>query len=478
MEKNITKNAFFNIIKTLVTYVFPLITFMYASRIFYSEGIGKIQFAQSYTSYFILIAMLGIEKYGIREIAQVRENRVKLSRLSHELLMLNAVSVVAAYGLFFLSIACSGKLRTYQWLLLINSFSIAFTAMGMNWLYSAVEDYKYITVRNCIVNGLSLVLLFLLVHKQEDIYIFVMIQTFAATGSNILNFIHSRHYILYKNMHGYSPMRHLKPVLVIFCMTLFIEVYTHLDVTMLGLISGDAATGLYAAAHKISGMVTAVIGAAIMVTMPRISAYAKNRKINEIKKLSTDSINVILLLSIPSMVGLIMLREQMILIFSGRDFLNAAPTAFILAFRIIFSALNAFFVLYLFIPMGKEKNNLISTGSAALLNFVLNYLLIPQFAQAGAALATVLAEALELTLNLFFLSRIMPVRPLFKNMWQYIIASGAIIAVTLICKTLMSNSYLVTGTAVCLSATLYGGGLLALKNDYLLSAIEKIKKRK
>ena len=103
-EKSIRKNAAFNVMKTAMSMLFPLITFPYASRILSPEGIGKVNFANSIVAYFTLIAGLGIEFYGIREGARVRHDKDKLSKLTMELFLLNLISTVISYGLFAISL--------------------------------------------------------------------------------------------------------------------------------------------------------------------------------------------------------------------------------------------------------------------------------------------------------------------------------------------------------------------------------------
>ena len=46
-QKSLKLNAFFNVIKTITSLIFPLITFPYASRILLAEGIGKVNFSFS-----------------------------------------------------------------------------------------------------------------------------------------------------------------------------------------------------------------------------------------------------------------------------------------------------------------------------------------------------------------------------------------------------------------------------------------------
>ena len=133
-QKSLAGNAALNVIRTVVTYAFPLVSFMYGSRLFGTDGVGQIQFAQSFVAYFVLLAMLGIEKYGIREASRVKDDRQKLSKLSQELLIINGCSVVLAYGLLLLSLLLIPRLDSYAVLLLINRLTIGLTALGMNWL--------------------------------------------------------------------------------------------------------------------------------------------------------------------------------------------------------------------------------------------------------------------------------------------------------------------------------------------------------
>ena len=133
-EKSIRKNAAFNVMKTAMSMLFPLITFPYASRILSPEGIGKVNFANSIVAYFTLIAGLGIEFYGIREGAKVRHDKDKLSKLTMELFLLNLISTVISYGLFAISLIFVPKLFDYRLLLLVCSSTIVFSPLSLHWL--------------------------------------------------------------------------------------------------------------------------------------------------------------------------------------------------------------------------------------------------------------------------------------------------------------------------------------------------------
>jgi O-antigen/teichoic acid export membrane protein len=83
-NKSITKNAVLNGIKTLLSIVFPLITYPYVTRVLHSTNLGKVNFAQSIVSYFALIAALGVNTYAVREGAKKKESRNDKTKYYYE----------------------------------------------------------------------------------------------------------------------------------------------------------------------------------------------------------------------------------------------------------------------------------------------------------------------------------------------------------------------------------------------------------
>ena len=71
-EKSIKINAVLNVMKTVLSLVFPLITFPYITRVLQVNAIGKYDFSVSVISYFSLIAALGITTYAVREGTKYR----------------------------------------------------------------------------------------------------------------------------------------------------------------------------------------------------------------------------------------------------------------------------------------------------------------------------------------------------------------------------------------------------------------------
>src|SRR5699024_10268303 len=189
MKKSLKINFMMNMLLTISSLIFPLITFPYVSRILSPEGIGKVSFATSLINYFSMFAQLGIPTYGIRICAQVRDNREKLSRVVQELLSINIITSLISYIGLFIAVFTVPKLQNDKSLYFIMSVTIILSSIGMEWLYKALEEYTYITVRSVVFKFIALLAMFLLIHKQTDYILYGGISILAASASNVLNFI-------------------------------------------------------------------------------------------------------------------------------------------------------------------------------------------------------------------------------------------------------------------------------------------------
>ena len=195
--KSIKFNFIMNFILTVSNFLFPLITFPYVSRVLLPEGTGKVAFALSIVSYFTIFASFGVATYGIRAVAQVRDDKERLSKTMHELLFINIISMTIVYVALAIAILVVPKFAMEKELFWVTSLFILFTIIGIEWLYKGLEKYQYITIRTIIFKIASLFLVFLFVKEKSDYIIFAFISIFAIVGSGVLNLINSRKLINY-----------------------------------------------------------------------------------------------------------------------------------------------------------------------------------------------------------------------------------------------------------------------------------------
>lgn len=472
MNKSISRNYFYNLIKTLSSMLFPILTFTYSTRVLGVEGVGKINFTKSFITYFVLLATLGITYYGTREAAKLRDDRLKLSKFAREMLTINSVTTAISYFSFFLLLFSFPKLQEYKILLLINGLSIGMQGLGMEWLYQGLEEYRYISVRSVVCQMLALGLMYLFVKNEKDIYRYAFILVFASSGSYVLNFFNARKYIDFQKGSLCDIKIHLKPIMWLFAMEVSIELYTVLDTTMLGFIQGDFAVGKYSAAIKINKLVNRLITSLGIVIMPRLSYYIGRCQYEQLKELVYKAYNFVFLLSVPACLGVHSLSEEIILLFGGKEFMSASLTMNILTPIILVIPFSVVTNNQIFIPMKKEKTILLSTCAGAISNFGLNLFLIPRYAENGAAIATVIAETVVAIICFFNVRKYFSMRTVFQRYYQYWIAALPILFISYIIKQL-KNYYLINMVLIILlSGVSYFLILMLFRNIYLIEVVK------
>ena len=232
-QKSLKLNFIMNAILTMSSFLFPLITFPYVSRVLLPAGTGRVSFANSVVTYFVMISQLGIPTYGIRACAVVRDNPVKLKKTVYELFIINVFMSILAYAVFFIAMASVPRLRADRNLFLITSTLIFFNTIGVEWLYKALEQYTYITVRSIIFKFVALIAMFVLVRDADDYVIYGGISIFAASASNVFNFLRLRKILGKRKVSGLNLRRHFKPVFTFFIISCATTIYTNLDNVML-----------------------------------------------------------------------------------------------------------------------------------------------------------------------------------------------------------------------------------------------------
>lgn len=471
------QNSIMNFIKTLCNVVFPVITFTYSARILGVDGVGQVNFAKSVISYFTMIAMLGMNYYGTREAAKLRNDRERLSRFCVEMLIINGCTTLLAYVLLAAAVFFVPRLREYDTLLLISSAAIVLQGMGMEWLYQAMEEYRYIAVRSILFQVGALAAMFLFVRDETDVAPYAAVTLAASSGSYILNFINARKYICFRGHVRYEAARHLRPLLWLFAMAVSIELYTVLDTTMLGFLKGDTAVGLYTAAVKVERMVNTLITSVGVVLIPRLSFFVGQGEYEKTSELVKKAYNYVFMLSVPAAVGLFMLSDNIILLFSGKSFASAGETMRILTPIVLLIPFSVVTNQQTFVPMGKEKLILQSTMVGAVTNFTLNSILIPCFEENGAAVATVIAEAAVATVCLKNVRKYYDMKQIFCKIWQYYLAAAAILIMIVLVKHIHVHYAVQTVLSICSSVTLYFLVLIMLKNQYVREAVSAVREK-
>ena len=432
MAKSVKANYLFNLINSASQLLFPLITFPYASRIMMADGIGQVNFFQSIISYISLFTCLGIPMYAIREVAKVRDNPEKMTRITVEILLLHAFLTLLGYMAVAVICLTVTKVQTDIPLFLLLSATIFFTAIGCEWFYQGIEDFKYVAIRGLLVKLLSVVLLFLFVKTKEDILWYGAYTVLGVLGGNIFNFIRLRKYlhrdvIDFRALH---PLRHLKPALHVFALNVVISIYLQLNNVLLGFMKDAEAVGYFTAATKIMMITMSISSSLGAVIMPRTSNLIAEGRMDEFRILIQKSYDFVLALAMPLTVGLIFTSPSIILLLSGEGFAPAVLTSQIVASNILMVGLSGVMGIQVLYPLGKINIVILCTLIGAAVNVFFNVLLIPRYGHNGTAVAYMLAEV-AVTVSMFLIGRkYIPIQFLKKQHLHYV-GGGIVMGVVL-----------------------------------------------
>ena len=395
-----------NCILTASSMIFPLLSYPYVSKILQPEGMGKVAFANSFIAYFAMIAMLGIPTYGIRACAKVRDDKKALSKVVWQLLSVNLIMTIVTYVLFGICLFALPRVSSEKALFTWMSLSILLQALGVEWLFKALEEYSYITVRSLLFKAAALVLMFLCIHEKEDYVIYGILTLAAAMGSNLCNLYYMRRFVApmekenpATGIYGFcrdAIKAHIKPISVFFAMTAATTIYTNLDVVMLNFMQGDVQTGYYSCAVKIKGVLVSFVTALGAVLLPRMSYYAEKKNDREFNRLIKKAFLFVAATSIPLCIFFIFFAKGSILILSGETFLPAVFPMQIIMPTLVLIGFSNLMGIQILVPLGMEKQVLYSEIMGALTDLCLNLWLIPSMGAAGAAIGTLVAEAVVL----------------------------------------------------------------------------------
>ena len=405
-KQSITLNFIFNAILNATKFLFPLITYPYVARVLLPEGTGKVTFATSLVYYFIMFAELGIPTYGIRKCASVREDKEQLSRTVHELLGIQTVTTIISYIVLFLCIAFVPKLRVEKYLYYIVSMGLVLHLVGMEWLYKALEQYRYISIRSILFKIISVVAMFLFVKKESDYVIYGGITIIASSASYACNLFNARKLIYFRPLGNYNLKQHLKPVMVFFAMACAVTIYTNIDTLLLGFMKGDAVVGYYNAAIKVKTIMVSLVTSLSVVLLPRASYYITNGDMDNFRKIARSSILFSVLFATPFAVYFVLFADTSISFLAGSHYAEAILPMQIIMISLVLISLSYPIGMQMLVPLKQEKKVLYSEILGAIVNIAVDLALIPMAGVVGAAIGNVCAEATVLVVQYIAIRKI------------------------------------------------------------------------
>lgn len=428
MVSKLKKNLLYNTIYQLLNIALPLITVPYISRTLGVEQNGIYSYTYSIVNYFMIFAMLGISNYGNRRIAKVRDNKEKLSTEFMSIYALQAL--LSIISILFYGIYCAffSKYPTISW---IETLFLMSTLLDISWLYFGLENFKKTVTRNTIVKIVSIILILVLVKNSGSIFIYTLIMGASALFSQIVLWYNIKQYISfgYYKLTIKKTFSHLKGILILFIPVISYSVYKIMDKIMLGALYSIDEVAFYEYAEKLIGIPIGLITAIGTVMLPRMSNLVEKKANRDIMSYIYKSLRFIMFMTIPCFFGLIAISKNFSVIFLGEEYAPTGTIAQFLSVTIIFTAWANIVRTQWLIPNEKDRVYIGTTIIGAVINFIINLILIPKIGGIGAAIGTICSEFLIMFSQSFLSRKSIQFKKVFKQICFFLLTGAVMLFV-------------------------------------------------
>lgn len=474
-KKSVKKNYIYNLLYQILVMIIPLITTPYLSRVLGAENIGIYSYTLSITTYFILFGSLGVAMYGQREIAYVQDDIRKRSRAFYEIFIMRLLALAVSLFIFYISFCLHGEYSIYYKILV---FEIIATIFDISWYFQGLEEFKKTVMRNMLVKLISVICIFVFVKNSSDLNKYYIIYVLSNLLGNLSLWIYVPKYTDKIKLKELRINRHLKPTIMLFIPQIATQIYTVLDKTMLGtMIYDKSEVGYYEQAQKIIKLLMTIATSLGVVMMPRIAAtYSKGDK-EKVREYMNNSFSFISLLAFPLMFGIISVAYKFVPIFYGSGYDKVAPLMCVVSPIIVFIGLSNVTGTQYLLPTKQQNKYTISVLIGAIVNFVLNIVLIKKYASIGASIATVIAE-LCVTLTQFLLIRNeIKFKEIFSMIYKYIVAAIIMFVCSILIGNFISNNVFSILVQIIVSSIIYFVVLLMMNDKMIIEGITILKNK-
>lgn len=390
MPLSTRKNALYNVGYRTLSVLLPIITAPYLARTVGQEGTGLYAYAWSISAVFVLLGMLGLENYGVRAIARVRDHAGERNRVFSEIYQMQLLTAGAALALYLVYVCfVAGEERTIAaWLTLMSVSCL----VNLDWLLMGLDRFRPIALRNTFVKLMATAGVFVLVRGKEDLWRYALIWGGSTLVGCLSCWVGLQKQARFHPVPWRAALQHLRPCAVLFLSVIAVQVYRTMDKIMVGAISGMAENGLYENAEKIIYCLSGFISAIGTVMLPKVAAMQARGQLEAVRRHVALSMELILCMTCAMAFGVAAVAQEFAPLFFGEDFAYSGVLMIPLAFTLVMIGFANVVRTQWVLPQGRDRIFVRSVCAGAVVNLVVNSALIPPLGAMGAVAGTLAAE--------------------------------------------------------------------------------------
>lgn len=474
MKKSISKNYIYNLSYQLLTLLTPFITTPYISRVLGADGIGIYSYTTSIVSYFILLASLGIASYAQREIAYHQENQYIQSRIFYEVFGIRLLTVTVSLLSYY--VLLSNFVHEHPIIYWVQALNILAVLFDISWFFQGLEDFAKIVFRNFIIRILNIVGIFLLIHSDTDLLLYIGLMSIMNVLGGLSIWLYLPKYLVCVAKSDINIFRNFKIIIQLFLPQMAIQIYTVFDKTMIGVLTAsNFENGYYEQAEKICKMLLMLVTSLGPVMMPRIAAaYAHNDK-EAIKHYIMRSYRFVWMIGLPMMFVTIGLIDTAVPWFFGPGYEKVGLLVKVFSGLLLAIGINNVTGVQYLISVNKQNIFTLTVLLGALINFCLNMILIPTMESTGAAIASVAAETAIALAQFYFVREYFSLNKVLQLSKCYLLCSLLMFAFLMMVSSIYNEQTVIYTVALGgLSIIVYSGLLILFRDDFFMGFLNKI----
>ncbi|MCL6752170.1 flippase [Nostoc sp. CCCryo 231-06] len=370
-----------------------LVVGVWVARYLGVQQYGLFNYILAFVSLFTPIFTLGLDDVVVRHLVRQPSNKEEILGTTFWLKLLGGIASVllAVSGIFFL-----GEHETLKiWLVAILAIAGIFRAADTIelWFQSQVESKYTVIAKNIAFLVNSLIKIALILTKAPLLaFAWVTLAEFAMSAIGLLVVYQVKVSSLLLWRWSFSTAKTLlKESLPLIFSGFAIMIFMKIDQVMLGQMTGNNEVGIYSAAVRISEIWYFIPAAIVSSVAPSIYA-AKEKSESLYYQRIGQLLRLLTCISFAIALPMTFLSDKIVMVMFGSGYAEAGP---ILAIH-IWTSLFVFMGLATspwFIAEGLNNVSLGKNLFGAILNIIINLLLIPKYAGFGAAIATIISQA-------------------------------------------------------------------------------------
>ncbi len=478
MNRKVIVNYIFTALYQIANIVMSLAIVPYTYAHLTPQVLGISDYAGSIMNWFILFGCLGVNTYGSREIAKVRENKDDLNRTFFEILWMLIIDMSIAMACFYVFIFFSVKENA--WIYQLTGITMIASALDITWVFNGLEDFKKISLKNIFIKFLGIAGIMLLCKTPEDIGKYVLINACTLIFGQLIMFYQLRKYIKFTKVSlKKAYQKHFFATIRLFIPTIALCVYTMLDQTMIGALYSEEHLTYYKTANGFINQFLNFITAIGTVMLPRVTNVFFNQKdgTSKAESLIQTTMKIAMMLALPMCFGMIAIVPGFI-----QWYLPESPIVgniiMLVSPIIVFMSLSNVTGQQYMIPVGMFNQYTASIVSGAVVNFLINMFMIPRYGAYGAVVGSIVAEVTVTAIQYYFVQKEISIGFKNRSYFIYLLGSIAMAAVVLLGQRFMPATMIGTLILILCGMAVYALVLIVSKEEMLYRIVRKAKNRR